>query len=120
MSMEINENRTFCANQFPRIMCDIAWNNPTFIVRSLSGRFLETFSPQYLATRGEESIIFLSTKNFGQFPSILYPFFLAGLACLLFLKRSTPFSLEKKLLIITGLLITPIPTILVGEAQKVR
>lgn len=115
----IDEKRNFCANLMPRVLCDVAWNKPTYMIRELTHRYLLSFSPEFLVTKGELSTDFLTIDGFGQFFPVLYPLIIFGIAGILFLKR-TKMTPMQKLLIVIGLLISPIPTAFVGEPQKVR
>lgn len=115
----INEKRTFCATQLPRLVCDIAWNKPTYMFKELTHRYLMAFSPEFLVTKGELSTDFLTVDAFGQFFPILYPLIFAGMAGFAFTKK-TPLTKIQKWLIIVGLIISPIPSAIVGDPQKVR
>ncbi|MCB9812867.1 MAG: phospholipid carrier-dependent glycosyltransferase [Pseudomonadales bacterium] len=115
----INEKRNFCSMHFPRFFCDIASNKFVFIFKELTHRYLSAFSPQYLVTRGELTTDFLAVDSFGQFFPPLYPLLLFGLIGLITFKNHNLTKNQKWLLFI-GLLISPIPTALVGEPQKVR
>lgn len=115
----INEKRTFCISSgFSKLICYSAYNKPVHLFRKLSNRYLMSFSPDFLVSVGEINTDFLTIDRFGQFFPILYPFFLIGLGGLFFSKDII--STVNKRLIIGGLLITPIPSALVGEPQKVR
>ena len=118
-TMIINEKRYFCATQLPRLLCDITWNKPTYVFRELTHRYLMAFSPEFLVTKGELSTDFLTIDSFGQFFPILYPLIFFGLAGFLFVKK-TPINKTQMWLIIVGLLISPMPSAIVGEPQKVR
>lgn len=118
-TMIINEKRYFCATQLPRLLCDITWNKPAYVFRELTHRYLMAFSPEFLVTKGELSTDFLTIDSFGQFFPILYPLIFFGLAGFLFVKK-TPINKTQMWLIIVGLLISPIPSAIVGEPQKVR
>lgn len=117
---QINENRTFCDFKLPRLMCDVIWNKPVVISNTLLKRFIHTFSPQYLSTMGEDNLEFLSVKGYGQFYLVLYPFFVIGVLALLNVIKIDGLSLSDRVLIGSGLLLSPVPTILVSDAQKVR
>lgn len=118
-TMIINEKRYFCATQLPRLLCDITWNKPAYVFRELTHRYLMAFSPEFLVTKGELSTDFLTIDSFGQFFPILYPLIFFGLAGFLFVKK-TPINKTQMWLIIVGLLISPMPSAIVGEPQKVR
>jgi hypothetical protein len=118
--LAINEKRTFCAMQFPRFVCDAAWNKPTLVARTLANYYFASFSADFLASVGEgEEYFALAVEDFGQLYSVTYPFFIIGLAALLFVKDK---SLKKAhiWLFWIGLLLAPLPTVFVGEPQKVR
>lgn len=115
----INEKRTFCAMNFPAVVCYAAFNKPVFIFKELTHRYLLAYSPEFLVTKGELSTNFLTIDSFGQFFPPLYPLLILGVVGLLFSKKTT-LTKTQKWLIIVGLIIAPIPTALVGEPQKVR
>ena len=119
ITLTVDENRTFCDMQLPRLVCDVAFNKVVLTTRMLLSRYLEVFSPQFLATRGEEDITFLTVENFGQIYPIMYPFFLLGLIALA-VRYPSKQSFSALALLLAGLLVAPLPTILVGDAQKVR
>lgn len=118
-TLAINEKRTFCDFQAPRVICDLAFNKPIMVARALMQRYLHVFGPEYLSTIGEHDTTFLTVMNYGQFYPVAYVLlFFGGMSLLLHHSK-----IEKKylyLLLVVGLLITPIPTILAGEPQKVR
>lgn len=117
ISMEIDENRTFCDMQTDRLICDSVFNKPFLISRMVLDRYLKTFSADWLATEGEEDIIFLTVKNYGQVFSVVYPFIIFGIFYVLINKK---LEYYQKLFIFSGLIFAPVPTLLVGEAQKIR
>jgi 4-amino-4-deoxy-L-arabinose transferase-like glycosyltransferase len=119
----INEKRSFCDMRLPRLMCYVVWNKPGVISATLLTRFFETFSPQYLATRGEDGLFFLNVSGYGQFFFVLYPFFLLGLIFTIANFKSgdsVKISPLVKALLILGLMLAPVPSLLAGDAQKVR
>lgn len=118
ITLKVNENRTFCDMQFPRTVCDLAFNKGTLVARELIDRYFTVFSPQFLATKGEADIVFLTVKGFGQIYPILYPLFLLGLVGIFYRKKKMPRYLV--VLLLAGLLVSPLPTIMAGDAQKVR
>ncbi|HEX7017955.1 MAG TPA: phospholipid carrier-dependent glycosyltransferase [Patescibacteria group bacterium] len=115
----IDENRAFCDWRFPRQLCYAIWNKPTVIGRMLFSRYLHTFSPEFLATRGEAVEEFLTVEHYGQFFHLLYPFFIIGLAFLIFSSQKE-IAPSTKVLLIAGLLLAALPGLIVGEPQKVR
>lgn len=117
--MEVDENRTFCSWRFQSKLCYAIWNKPVVVGRTLFTRYLHTFSPEYLATTGESNEKFLTVEHYGQFYHLLYPFFILGLAALILLPLKQ-IPLTTKVLIISGLVFTAVPGLVVGEPQKVR
>jgi 4-amino-4-deoxy-L-arabinose transferase-like glycosyltransferase len=124
ITQDLDEARAFCSFRVPRILnkviCYSIWNKAIYIPKILISRWVETYSPQYLALEGERGTFFLTVTHYGQFYFILYPFFLAGLAFLCLNYKKLKLPSHTLLLIITGLLISPLPTVIAGEAQKVR
>lgn len=127
--MLVNENRTFCTMQLPRLWCYGIWNKVSILIPVLLGRYLHSFAPQFLATTGEGENIFLTIQGYGQFYSVWYPFIVLGLVWIVVSRLPLFATLQKKavaisypawLLIIAGCLFAPLPTILVGIPQPVR
>ncbi len=116
LALKINEQRTFCSMTLPSQICYAVFNKPLLISQTLIARALRVISPQYLAFEGEDEA-FLTVKGFGQFPLVIYPFFLLGLIGLL-LNQNLPHR-ERKLIAL-GLLIAAVPALMAGEPQKVR
>lgn len=125
----VNENRTFCTMQLPKMWCYGIWNKVSILIPVLVGRYLHSFAPQFLATIGEGENIFLTIQGYGQFYSVWYPFIVLGLVWLVVCQLPLFATLQKKmfslsypawLLIIAGCLFAPLPTILVGIPQQVR
>jgi 4-amino-4-deoxy-L-arabinose transferase-like glycosyltransferase len=120
MTMEIDEKRRYCglASYWP--ICYVVWNKPTALSYTLARRFAHTYSPQYLFTEGEAGLNFLTVERTGQFHFLLYPFLILGI--LSFVMKFEGFELKQnaKWLVVLGLLLTPVPALLTGDAQKVR
>lgn len=124
IALEVNENRNYCSSRInSSLICYAASNKYTIALRELMSRFFETYSPQFLGTSGEATETFLTVENFGQFYSILYPFFILGLMGLAFTvqaDKNYQHLWAQRWFILFGLLITPIPSIFAGHPQKVR
>lgn len=120
MTQTINEQRTFCDMKMPRQLCYVFWNKPFYIGSELLRRYWLVFSPEYLATTGEEGLTFLNVQGFGQMYVSLYPFFILGIVALLASQVKFVLPDRLRILLLSGLLLTPLPTILVGDPQKVR
>ncbi len=118
--LKIDEQRTFCAMQLPLKYCSLLWNKPLEVMTILVTRYIHVFSPQYLATQGEKDTPFLTVEQTGQFFVIAYPLFLLGLVCWLCFPRVLHLSRFSQWFVLLGLVLSPVPTVLAGEAQKVR
>jgi 4-amino-4-deoxy-L-arabinose transferase-like glycosyltransferase len=116
----IIEKRNFCVENLPIIPCYLTFNKPMHLFRETTRRYLNSFSPDFLVGKGEETTDFLTIEGFAQFYPILYPFFLIGLVALAIPKIKNSKITTTHLLILSGLLLSPIPSALVGDAQKVR
>ncbi|MEO8581362.1 MAG: glycosyltransferase family 39 protein [Patescibacteria group bacterium] len=127
LALEVNEFRSFCVSYlYQPKLCYLVSNKYVVAFRFLLNRYLEAFSPNFLGTHGESNEKFLTAENAGQFASILYPFFIIGFVRLIIVciedwneKRASHQFLISSL-ILFGLLLTPIPSILAGDPQKVR
>lgn len=120
LSLEVNEFRNFCSFRIPiSTFCSVAANKYVVASKMLASRFLDTYSPDFLATRGERSEQFLTVENYGQFFSVLYPFFIVGIAILL-LNKEHHIPQSARAIVLLGLLLCPVPSILAGDPQKVR
>jgi 4-amino-4-deoxy-L-arabinose transferase-like glycosyltransferase len=113
----IDEYRTFCNMQLPLPVCSVIWNKGTVALQTVTTRFLHTYSPQFLVTSGEANEKFLTVQGFGQFVVVIYPLFIFGLVELLINRKKIS---TKEWMILAGLLVSPLPSILAGEPQKVR
>ncbi|MFH0979687.1 MAG: glycosyltransferase family 39 protein [Candidatus Roizmanbacteria bacterium] len=117
--LEINESRAFCTQYLPKIICYANANKIIFNTRNLFYRYINTFSPDYLFMTGDKNSKYLNVDNFGLLPIVLLPFYFVGIIYLwnLFIKQKLS---KNELFIILGLIITPLPTLLVGDPQKIR
>ena len=118
--MAINQNRTFCDDKLPKLLCYGLWNKPLFISKTLIKRFVTTYSPQFLFTTGDNQLRYQSVENFGQFYLILLPLLFLGMVGALFKVDDKKTGNKTRIFILLGLLIAPIPSILSGEPQMVR
>lgn len=117
--LEINESRTFCGQALPRLLCYANFNKALSYSKIYLTRYINTLSPDYLFLSGDKDSEFVNVDNFGLFPFILLPFYLLGLIYLW--TRIAGRKLAKnELFLIIGLLITPLPALLVDVPQKVR
>jgi len=130
----VDENRTFCVEKFPTALCYPIWNKGTILGTVLIQRWFHAFSPQFLATQGEGEIPYLTIAQNGQIYLLLYPFFLFGTGLLVvqvvqiftpvknstFKNTSGTSTPQESLFILSGLVLTPLPSLLVGNPQPVR
>jgi 4-amino-4-deoxy-L-arabinose transferase-like glycosyltransferase len=117
--LEVNESRTYCDEDLPKIPCYLNSNKPVIYSRAIINRFVETFSISYLFLQGEKDLKFLSVDNFGLLPIIAIPFYLVGLLYIsqkILTKKITSFDI----FLIISLIVTATPAVLGGSAQRVR
>jgi len=121
----VNQHRTFCVESLPKLICYSLWNKPLVIGQLLLNRWLEVYSPQFLSISGSNQLTYLTLEHFGQLYLPLYLVFLIGFVSLLQrvlslkLQRSN-FQFVRDILILFGLLVSPVPSLLAGDAQPVR
>lgn len=117
--LDINEKRAFCSQKLPKLLCYMNSNKPLSYVKTYLIRYINLFSPDYLFLTGDKNNKYLNVDNFGLFSILLLPFYFIGLiylfSCIIARKIT-----KKELFIILGLIITPLPSLLVGDPQKVR
>ncbi|MBU0578853.1 phospholipid carrier-dependent glycosyltransferase [Patescibacteria group bacterium] len=118
--MAINQNRTFCHDKLPRILCYGLWNKPLYIGKELIQRFATTYSSQFLFTVGDAQLRYQSVEDFGQFYLVLLPLLFLGTIGILFRVEAQSTANNARVFVILGLLIAPISSILAGQPQMVR
>jgi len=117
--MEVNENRYFCTERIPRILCNMNDNKLKSYIQSVFAGYIKTFSPYYLFIEESKDVGFLNINKYGLFYPILLPFYLAGFVYLWL--KTVKFKTSKyELFVLCGLIITPLSCLLVGDPQKVR
>lgn len=119
LKMEIDENRTFCSQKLPRILCYSASNKALFMVRSYLYRYIETFSPGYLFLTGDNKDPSLYVDNFGLFYVWLLPFYLLGILVILNRLYHKHFT-ANDIFIFLGCILSVTPSLLVGSAHILR
>ncbi|MFH0773504.1 MAG: glycosyltransferase family 39 protein [bacterium] len=119
LKMEIDENRAFCGTKLPKLLCYASSNKPLFYLRTYLHRYITGLSPSYLFLDGDVEYKYLNVDHFGSFYVWLLPFYFFGFAYLWKKIKARSLTLQEKLLIL-GLLISPLPTLLVSGPQKVR
>lgn len=118
--MTINESRTFCVESLPTLSCYAVWNKPSLVLELLHNRYISSLSPDYLFLMGEPAGGMFSARGFAVLYSILLPFYLLGFAGYIFVREPNRKRSVLKLLFLAGLLLSPIPTVIAGDAQRVR
>lgn len=118
--MEINQNRTFCDDKLPKIICYGLWNKPLHFSKELLQRFTTTYSPQFLFTAGDNQLRYQSVEDFGQFYLILLPLLLLGMVGILFKVDLQQTTNNSRVFVLLGLVIAPISSLLSGQPQMVR
>ena len=117
--MEINENRYYCNKSLPKLFCEVDFNKAFEYSQNYLSRYMYSYSPDYLFISGDKEALFFNVKGFGLFPILLLPFYLFGLGYLW--NRITSKTLSKnEAFLIVGLLISPLPAVLVDIPHKIR
>jgi len=119
MVLEINESRNFCTQYLPKIICYLNANKAIAYGKNLFYRYINTFSPDYLFLNGDKNSKYINVDNFGLFPVILLPFYFLGFIYL-WNKFTSKSIIKNELFLIIGFIIAPMPSLLVGDPQKVR
>lgn len=116
----VDENRSFCDRRLPFELCSLLWNKGTVALDQLMQRTVYTLSADFLVLRGEGPNQFLSIDGYGLFFLIVYPLFIIGFVILIqnIVKQKRNWQTHQ--VILGGLLLSIVPTILVGDPQKVR
>ncbi len=117
---QVNEDRHFCLQNYPKLVCYAIFNKPVVYSKELTNEFIKTYSPEYLFIRGDENLTYMNVDDTGLFAGFLLPLYLLGVA--VFVQKL--FSKSKKskfflVFLLSGLLLVPVPGILSG-VQKVR
>lgn len=118
--MAINQNRTFCDDKLPRLICYTLWNKPLYFGKELIQRFTTTYSPQFLFTHGDNQLRYQSIEDFGQFYLILLPLLFLGIVGAMFRVEVQRTVNNTRMFVLLGLIIAPISSILAGQPQMVR
>lgn len=104
----IDESRTFCMVNNPKILCALNSNKPLEYLRIMTTRYFDMFSIHYLFLIGETQR-YLSVENFGLFPFFLIPFYLLGLMGIIRRRNGTVKDYFNYFLI-SGLLLSGLPS----------
>lgn len=118
--LEINENRTFCSEYLPKLVCYGVWNKATVYGKELMQRFVEVYSPEFLVTTGNRSNRYQTLERYGQFYLAIWPLIFFGFVANIFQFKFLKLEKETKVLLWLGLFFAPIPAIMVGDPQKIR
>ncbi|GIW64213.1 MAG: hypothetical protein KatS3mg092_0146 [Patescibacteria group bacterium] len=117
--LEINEYRNFCSNYLPTKICYANANKLIFFTREFIYRFIKSISFDYLFLYGDNEAKYINIDHFGLIPIFLLPFYILGFVKIIDELFKLKFN-HINLFIIIGLIITPIPNILVSDPQKIR
>ncbi len=119
LKMEIDENRSYCGEKLPKLLCYAASNKMLFMARTYLYRYIDVFSPGYLFLKGDMNDPTLNVDHFGQFYVWLLPFYILGILSLLhriYTRRSTSIDV----FVVIGLFVSVTPSILVGNPHILR
>ncbi len=120
LEMEINEKRTFCtASGNPIGLCYGLYNKPMVLGSNILASYARIFNGEILFFSGDE-MLYLGPEKTGYFSSVLAILILIMPFAYFFNKKSPFWSWHGLgLIVLTGLLISPLPAIFSG-LQKVR
>lgn len=113
----VQEQQNFCFKHIPSRVCRIIWNKPTVITETIVRRYVASYAPSFLFLTGDKELPYLNVSGYGQFYLILLPFFILGG---IYVVMTDTLDTKTKWMILLGLLISPLPAALAGDAQKVR
>lgn len=116
----VNEDRHFCLQNYPKLLCYGIFNKPVVYSKELMNDFIKAYSPEYLFIKGDENLTYMNVDDTGLFARFLLPLYLLGLA--IFIYKLFAKSKESKFFLfflLSGLLLVPLPAVLSG-VQKIR
>ena len=119
MVMAIDEDRGLCAKSLPKIICYLNSNKITSYTSSFMGRYISALSLPYLFFEGDTKLQFMNIDGYGLMHLVSLPLYLFGLVSYV-QKIATKQLTKGELFILLGLLLSPLPAIVVGDVQKVR
>lgn len=124
-SLMVNEKRTFCESSGVAYqLCYFLWNKPVFYFQKIAQAYLSVYSSDFLIFSGESDYYndaFLNTADYGQFNLVMFFLFGAGIFSLFTKHWNNRFKQRDLfILLLLGLLLTPLPAILASSPQKVR
>jgi len=119
MKMEINENRTFCSQNLPKILCYSSSNKFIFIARTYLYRYINVFSPSYLFLVGNDKDHALGVDNFGLFYVWLLPFYVLGILSMISRFRNKRFT-SVDIFVCFGLFVSVTPSLLAENPHILR
>ncbi len=119
MVLTIDEDRGLCAKSVPQIVCYLNSNKAVAYASKFIGRNISALSPPYLFLEGDKELKFMHVDGYALMYLSLLPFYLAGL--IFFIQKIISKQITKdELFIFLGLFLTPLPALIVSDAQKVR
>jgi len=117
--MSINENRTYCSNQFPKFICYSSANKLFYYLNKYFSRYITAVSTSYLFITGEKDFTYMNVDDYGLFYSALIPLYLIGFLSFGY-RLINRKSSKVDLILLAGLIFAPLPSVLAGDPQKVR
>lgn len=119
MTMTINDNRSICAKSVPKIICYLSSNKFNSYAYTVMRGYASVLFPQYLFIDGDVDANYVNVDEYGLMSLVIMPLYLVGLYYLT-KKLLSGTVTKQELFVFMGLIITPIPTVLLGVAQQVR
>ena len=119
LKMEVDENRTYCSQKLPGILCYGTSNKALFMIRTYLYRYIDTFSPSYLFLSGDNTNKSFNVDNFGLFYVWLLPFYVLGILIIMSRIHNKRFTTIDAFVII-GLFISVTPSLMAGSPHILR
>lgn len=117
--MKVNDDRSICAKSLPKILCYLNSNKMKAYVETILKGYVRVLSPTYLFVDGDEGAEYVNVDGYGLLSIIVFPLYIIGIMYLV-TKLSTRSLTRYEMLVLLGLIISPLPTVVFGTLQKVR
>lgn len=114
----INENRTFCTEDQPNVLCYVVSNKLVESGYTLLSNFERIFSLDFLFISGEEAK-YVSVEKFGLMPIFLMPFYLLGFIYF-YIERKKNENKNVYMLLLVSAFFATLPIIITKEPQRIQ
>lgn len=113
---EINEYRGYCIATWSPLICSLLSNKPLAWLLFVLKNIVASISPDFLFLSAESNLLYLAVREYGVFPLASFILYIVGVVATCTSTRR-PYS---SLLLVCLVLLTTVPTALVGNPQRVR